>query len=122
MKRNWDVIRKILLKVEALPDESSMIASSDFAADAIDNETAVYHIDLLIQAGLLKGECHKAIDPAHCLLYSLTWDGHEFLDRIKREGVWNKVKETARTKSIDLNFDIIKTIASSLLIQIAKGG
>lgn len=119
MKRNWDVIRKILLKVESLPDEYSVILASDFE---IDQETVAYHMRILIQAGLIEGECNAAFSPAQCHITGLTWDGHEFLDRIKRENVWNKVKETARAKSIDLSFDIIKTIASSLLIQIAKGG
>lgn len=122
MKRNWDVIRKILLKVEALPDEHSMVTSSDFEADAIDNENAVYHMDLLIQAGLIRGECHKVTAPAHCLLYSLTWDGHEFLDKIRRETIWNKIKETARIKGVDLTIDTVKAIASSILAQIVKGG
>lgn len=119
MKRNWDVIRKILLKVEALPTEDSSLNSSDLNSEGIDSETGAYHMRLLIEAGMVKGVCNNAImGPAICIAKSLTWSGHEFLDGIKRETVWNKVKETAREKGLDLSIDVIKAAAKAIVSQL----
>ncbi|WP_019518458.1 DUF2513 domain-containing protein [Aggregatibacter actinomycetemcomitans] len=46
---------------------------------------------------------------------SLTWQGHEFLDKIRNDSVWNKVKSTVQSKSLDLSFDVIKQVATALI-------
>lgn len=39
----------------------------------------------------------------------------ELLDKIRRDTVWNKIKETARTKGIDLGIDAVKALAGMVL-------
>ena len=48
-----------------------------------------YHIRLLIEAGMVKGN----LGPVFPTVSKLTWDGHEFLDNIKDSDVWSKTKE-----------------------------
>ena len=45
----------------------------------------------------------------------LTWQGHEFLDKIRNDTLWQKVKATVQSKSLDLSFDVIKTVATNLI-------
>jgi hypothetical protein len=49
----------------------------------------------------------------------MTWSGHEFLDHIRQDTAWNKVKGAAREKGLELSLDVIvslaKTIINSLL-------
>ena len=120
MKRNWDTIRKILLKLEEIPDESGVLESGDLVG--IDNEAAVYHMRLLIEAGLAVGGVPDMLNgPSYGHLLRLTWEGHELLDKIRRDTVWNKIKETARTKGVDLSVEVVKVVGG-LVISRMMGG
>ena len=117
MKRNWDTIRKLMLKLEEMPDEGSVLESCDIAGT--DNEAAFYHMRLLIESGLAVGSCPEMLSGrSHGWLTRLTWDGHELLDKIRRDTVWNKIKETARVKGVDLGIDAVKAIAGGLMSQV----
>ncbi|TCP18094.1 uncharacterized protein DUF2513 [Nicoletella semolina] len=52
MKRNWDLIRKILLKLEDKADNTSWLESSDIKG--YDYCTVAYHYGLLTEAQLIK--------------------------------------------------------------------
>jgi len=45
MQRKWNIIRKILLKIEQLPTENSEFISNEL--DGVDNEAVAYHMSLL---------------------------------------------------------------------------
>lgn len=113
MKRNWDIIRKILLKIEALPTESDALESSEL--DGIDSETAAYHIRLLIESGLVMGSCRNTTVPPSCTAHRLSWEGHEFLDKIKRDTIWNKVKQSAMQQGLELSLEVIKLAAGKII-------
>jgi hypothetical protein len=111
MQRDWDLIRKILIQVEALGDTRSQFHADE--VEGADPETVSYHIRLLIDAGLVDGICSQGLDgPLRCFASALTWEGHEFLDKIRSAGMWNKIKATAREKGLSLSFDVIKVAAT----------
>jgi hypothetical protein len=117
MQRNWDLIRKILIQVESLGDTQSHVEEDSI--EGFDREIVSYHINLLIDAGLVKGFCVKGIDgPLRCAASSMTWEGHEFLDKIRSSTIWNKTKSVAREKGLTLSFDIIKTIATHAITSL----
>lgn len=115
MKRNWDTVRRILLAVEQLPDENSQINSHEITG--IDPVEAAYHMRLMRDAGLITGGCREALGPSWCYATGLTWDGHEFLDRIRSDTAWNRIKTAAREKSMDMSFDTIMALARWLMEQ-----
>lgn len=73
MKRNWDVVRKILVRVEDEPGECGNLSSDSF--EGIASEVAVYHIRLLIEAGLLVGGCPESTGRPWCHVERMTWEG-----------------------------------------------
>lgn len=119
MQRNWELVRKILLKLE----EQEAVSGQLFP-DAIigfDAENVAYHMRLLDQAGLIKARSlTSSSDQTACVALSLTWAGHEFLDKIRRDTIWNKVKGIARQRGLDLSFDVIKLTAESAIQAILK--
>jgi len=124
MKRNWDTIRKILLTVESIPDVSTQLTNSDISdKTGIDIQEASYHCKLMIDAGLIDGSCRDYIGGAgtSCLINRLTWDGHEFLDKIRNENVWNSMKTTLRKNGIDMSFDLAKTLATNIISKLIVG-
>lgn len=115
MKRNWELVRKILIKLEEQETVNGQLFPD--AIIGFDAETVCYHMDLLDQAGLIKARSVASLGGKdNCVGLSITWDGHEFLDKIRRDTIWNKVKGIAREKSLDLSIDVIK-LAAGLAIQ-----
>jgi hypothetical protein len=88
MKRDWDTIREILARLEEKDGNKSVLRLSDFA-DERANEIS-YHVELMIEAGLINGSMSKEIGPpVHRFnIVRLTWNGHEFLDAIRSDTVW----------------------------------
>ncbi|WP_234918767.1 DUF2513 domain-containing protein [Aeromonas veronii] len=117
MKRDWDTVRFLLTSLEALPntDENLSLDSFEHETEEATYSTS-YHMELLIEAGLAEGVMHKFLDggPTDFSAFRLTWAGHEFLDAIRSDTVWNKTKETFTTKGLDMTFDLIKTVAGGV--------
>jgi hypothetical protein len=45
----------------------------------------------------------------------LTWKGHEFLDTVRSDTAWNRIKARLAEKSIDLSFDAIVAAGRAVL-------
>ncbi|MGL6487403.1 DUF2513 domain-containing protein [Aeromonas hydrophila] len=118
MKRNWDTIRLILTKVEDKHDSSYALLLKHFEPfDNLDQFEISYHVRLLLEIGLVEGRIDGPVGggkPATFAILRLTWAGHEFLDSIRSDTVWNKTKETFTTKGLDMTFDLIKTVVAGV--------
>lgn len=108
MKRNWDTIRRILMEVEAL-DSNNYLTLNMFNKN--EQDEIYYHIEILIEASLIEGEIYKTMNlsPHEFHISRLSWQGHEFLDGIRADTMWSKIKSHIKSKGIDLGFEIIKT-------------
>ncbi|MDP2758939.1 MAG: DUF2513 domain-containing protein [Sideroxyarcus sp.] len=114
MVRDWELVRNILSSMEAR--ETTL---GDLVPESIEGyspEVVSYHIYIMEEAGLIEAKCFKSSDaPIRCIAFSLTWDGHEFLDKIKNETIWAKVKNQIKTKGLDLSFEVIKIAATKVI-------
>ena len=108
MKRDMDLIRDILLKIEGDPslDGTRYTEYTEVDFPEHSRQEIFYHMDLLFEAQLTDGAPSMH---APCVS-RLTWDGHEFLAAIKDPGVWNKTKERAKGAAM-LTLPIIIEIA-----------
>jgi hypothetical protein len=114
MKRDWDLIKTILLKMEDLGDTSSVLRAEQ--VPGYDRENVSFHFQLLHQAELIVAECSRTVGgPLSCHGCHITWQGYEFLDTIRCDTIWNRIKKTAREKGLDLSFSAIKAIGSEIL-------
>lgn len=113
MQREWPLVRRILKSLEAREDLRSPLRPDELEGFA--PEVVSYHIRLLMEAGLIHGECSRTMGaPLSCMAYSLTWEGHEFLDQVRDEKSWNSVVRVARDKGLSLSFEIIKAVVGKL--------
>ncbi len=110
MKRDWNLIRDILLATEALPTYRELLRPGDVTG--YDNAEISYHMALLIDAGLVTGKCKTQRDDIFCIVENLTWQGHEFLDKIRENSTWLSFKQTLADKSISLSLESIKAVAT----------
>ena len=120
MKRNWDTIREVLIKFEALDPESGALQLDDFPEDRAYEYS--YHVELLLEAGLIHGEMSKTMG-GHAQSFwadRLTWEGHEFLDAIHSDTVWDKTKTTFTKGGLSMTFDLIKGVATDVAAAYLK--
>lgn len=115
MRRDWDIIRTILHRVEAMSASDDAIRSDGL--DDVESTVAGYHMWLLLDAGFVNGTCLDTGRGQFCNLRELTWKGCEFLDTIRTDKAWERIKETAEQKGLELTFDSIKALAKFLLEQ-----
>jgi hypothetical protein len=118
MKRDFDLIRKILLTLEESPRGHDEITEIDGYPD----EVFGYHGHLLHEAGLVvayEREC-MGLPMPYANPYGLTWDGHEFLDLIKKDTLWEKAKSTILKHSSGLAFAVLQDWAKSEILHRAS--
>lgn len=107
MKRNWDTIRKILVQFEQ--------NSPNPMPEGITKEEFFYHVELLLDKGLIK-DCKIERYTGGSMYIGdgrLTFDGHDFLDNIRIDTVWSKVKSKIARAGENVSFALIKEIAST---------
>jgi DNA-binding transcriptional ArsR family regulator len=87
VKRDLDLIRRILLATEEAPDFT--LSCSDLASDDLPLATVAQHVQLLQEAGYLEAnlldlEGQGVLDGT---IDRLTWAGHEFLEAARDNSV-----------------------------------
>lgn len=118
MKRDWDIVRAVLLAVEARKSGDSDVTSDDIKG--VTSDVAAYNMWLLYKEGLAQGGGRDpdGMGEPHVFLTSLTWSGHELLDSMRTDTIWNRIKDTARQKGIELTVDAIKMLAKYVYEQV----
>jgi hypothetical protein len=115
VKRNWDTIRELLVKVEACTLPAETVTLHQF--DAERHPEVSYHMALLIEAGLVHGQMSRSIGPSvkNFMAQRLTWQGHELLDTIRNDTIWSKTKKMFLEKGVEMSFDLVKSAAAGLM-------
>ena len=121
MIRDMDLIRKILLTVEARPDAIPEAVKMD----DVDALTLHRHVEMLYRAGFLEAHSPFSIydqtGVVKVFVRDLTWNGHDFLSAIKNDGVWSKIKQSFSAQELaSLPFDVLKSVGISLVGAWAK--
>lgn len=114
MKRDMDLIRKMLLLVE---DAEHGFAPTDMKIDGYTEEQIGYHAYLLVDSGLAEGAdvTHMGSSGPQYILTRLTWAGHDFADACRDQTVWEKAKATVKGKVSSVTFDVMKELLTSFL-------
>jgi hypothetical protein len=114
MKRDMDLVRKILFALEA---RTTMKAVFVLPIEGYDDLTIKYHLLLLAQARLIdfEPEMTKTGRIIRPLVLGLNWSGHEFLDAVRSDTVWRKIIKYGKDKGGSLPFDLVKAVALQLL-------
>lgn len=120
MKRNWDTIRELLIKIEECTLPTENVRLNHFPKERAAEIS--YHIRLLIDAGLINGRISETLGPEvkDFFASSLTWHGHELLDTIRSNQVWEKTKSTFLERGIEMTFDLVKSGATQIAAAILK--
>ena len=110
MKRDMDLIRKLLILIENNDDIKELVVPEDW-----NREEVAYHLKILDQVGYVENNTKWAGNKPMWLMASLTWDGHEFLSSIKNNTIWERTKCEIKKTSLELGtipLNVLKEFAT----------
>jgi hypothetical protein len=106
MVRDFDLIRKLLLQIEAVPAGKIIQAPDIPVDDGVTAPTYGQHIHLLFDAGLVDGQMVDSDEPMF-VITRLTWKGHDFISNARNDTIWKKVLAEAKQKGSSLTMVIL---------------
>lgn len=120
MKRDMDLVRLILLKIE---EDYISTALINLSIDGYDMETVAYHCKIMYEKGLVSAYDANYAGGELYIFYvgSLTWDGNDYLDKVRDNSTWKKTKDVIAQKGLPLIIDTIKTISDAFITAAAEG-
>jgi len=120
MTRDWEIIRAILLRLEQSPTADTAVNAGDFPN--MPEQNVAYNMRLLHEEGFIDAryiESHSGDgEIMQAFARRLTNSGHELLDTIRDDTVWNQIKEKFKSNSIDMTFDLIMTVGKKIIESI----
>jgi hypothetical protein len=113
MRRDWDLVRKIVLAVEDHPD--GFMPRLDI--EGYSREQIGYHAYLLIDAGLAAGVSIgvSGDKSPQAMLRNLTWAGHEFAESARDDSRWKTAMGIVKDKGGAITADILGQLLGGLL-------
>ena len=114
MKRDMELIRKIVLEIEDAP---SGYAPQNFEFEGYTSEQISYHGYLIHNAGLAEGERIDGMgsDSPEALITNLTWAGHEFADAARDESRWKIAMGAVQEKGGSVTLSVLTQLLTALM-------
>jgi DNA-binding transcriptional ArsR family regulator len=108
MKRDMDLIRKILRKVRDHEDPYGLDGIPEI--EGYSEKEISYHIGILNDAGLITANPlgEMGVEFENYFSINLTWQGQDFIDAAEDDTIWKKAKNTVIKPGASFTFDILK--------------
>ena len=113
MKRDMDLVREIMLKIEALPAGPPVL----YRIGEVEDLVLLNHLEMLIEAGLVRGKISRSQGSRGDVIgiSTLTWEGHEWIDTVRDPRVWDETKATLQESGASPSFELTKAMATRIL-------
>jgi len=117
MKRDWVIIREILQRLEGAEAANAVLNSKDVSNHP--EQAVAYNMRLLNEAGFIKANILESNmgdgEIVMAMARHLTNTGHDLLDTIRNDTVWNKTVERFQSKGIDMSFDLVISVGKQIM-------
>ena len=111
MRRNMEIVRELLIKISIGTENLSYDPTTP------EGKLYIYHIEIIEQAGFIKYE--RLFEDMIPMVYvdevRLTWSGNDYLDAVKNDNIWKKIKEVIKAKGLELG-----DVPFSVIIELGK--
>jgi hypothetical protein len=125
MKRDWRVIENILTHIED-GDLNQYVKKQQYLTDLeIDDKDYFGHIEILIDAGLIK-HCSvtRCLDGSfrewHLESPFITMQGHDLLDAMRDKKLWTRIKAKSVQCGVLMSWEFIKAAIPIVLREIIE--
>lgn len=118
MKRDLDLIRRILLAVELSDDDPRELVDLD-VGDEHSLTVVAEHVRLLHEAGLIEAANEETFGPDgyRWVPKRLTWAGHDFLDAARDLSIWNEAMQRVKSTVGSVGVSLLKELLQGLARQ-----
>ena len=107
MKRDLSLVRAILMRCESAP-AGSVVDTASLSDLGADRSILAEHIAIVAEAGLVDVLDMSTQSGADYIVNRLTWAGHEFLQSIRDDSLWNKAKDHVLKPGASWTFELLK--------------
>lgn len=116
MRRDMDLVRRILM---VAADASGPVPIEALTSDECPRALVCYHLRIMDEAGLVKvGRLAADGDPCYAAsVERLTWEGNDFLDAVRSDTVWSKVKTKVAQAVGSASFEVVKAAAAKVAAE-----
>ena len=120
MKLDYELVRTLLIYVEENINFGGFKDTKSIAEDLeLPERDITYTAVKLQEAGFLHlnvKEWNTPVQASHqCVIYSLTFSGHEYLNSIRNEKVWQKIKSAIAKNGEIFTFQVITSVSKVLI-------
>lgn len=120
MKRDLELVRGLLVEFENLGlnevQEAKQIELPPWTTDEI-----TYNCWVMWQSDLIEGiDCSSMSSGRNMLVRGLRPAGHDYLDAVRSETVWNKVKARAAEEGVSMSIEVAKALAISVIAAMLR--
>lgn len=116
MKLNQDLVRSLLLQIEDKTGPYEPLELSDISIKDYSYEEILYTTERLLEAGYITARLEPTKLRCNQVIYSLTWEGHRFLDTVRDSAVWRSTKDVAKKMS-SVSLNIMLHIAEQIILN-----
>lgn len=120
MKRDMELVRDILTMIA---EHESKNYTEPIVIKGVPKEKIDYHIEIMVDANILKGNLSYGDNGLNFVSLSLSWYGNDFYDTFQNDNIWKQTKEVVKEKGFELAgipFDVLielgKEIIKNMLI------
>ena len=116
MKRDPDLIRKLMLRLEEAP-ASTVMQGSDMRDIEPDDARLVEHLQLLLDEDFIEGNNAGGweVNAEAFIIQRVTSAGHDFIDAIRDDTIWEKTKDKVAKVGGSVSLGTLTEIATSIV-------
>lgn len=129
MRLNYDCIRDVLLELEEML--TCNYTDQNFHTNEVDIENLFdklsdknytieeifYSVKNLEQAKFIIADFKQADDGIiDCEIFDITYEGHEFINKVRKDKVWNKVKDKVMSTGASVTLSVISKLTTDTIL------
>lgn len=122
MKLNHNCVRDLLLYIEDNLEYGYYLNVNKTKIKKYSQHEILYSADKLLEAGYITGDKNILLDGKgipRIKINSITWSGHQFLDNIRDNKVWENTKGIL-SKFSSVSIGVISNVASQVISNMVK--
>lgn len=121
MKLNHDCVRDLLIHIEEHLSYGYYMEIAAIELKDYSHEELLYTADKLLEAGYIVGNKRNTISSSFpdIRITSISWDGHQFLDNIRDDGVWKDTKKVL-SKFTSVSLSLVGNVASQVITSLIQ--
>lgn len=117
MHLNLDCIRDVLLELETFPIGLYTVNSFQSCLSKYSDEQVLYTLVKLCEGNYINALFSRTLGgrPIISAVYDITFQGHEFLEKIRSDNVWNNNLKPAFSSIGSMSLDVVSKVASTVI-------